>query len=512
MSRRGFARLGLIAAIFAASLAHAGEVTSKESGAKPIPKELAGLRDRWVAAMDEFFVPGFAVVVVRDDEVIYIDTFGYRDLEKRLPVTPETSYYIASATKPFTAMGVMKLVEAGKVGLDDPVKKHLPRFELPDAKQAASITIRDLLSHKAGIDCGPAVFLDAYTGEITDDRYYKLLREHGELAGAPSYSNIHFTLAGRVIEAASGKPWRDYLASAIFEPAGMRTATGYADAMYARADVALPYDLDDAGLSRCKVRKSDSTMHAAGGLGISIQDLGRWLRLNINRGEIDGVRIISEESATAMQTLQSDGAQGSIRVMQGFGLAWSIGPFRPEGPKYLMHSGGYIGTSAHTSFLPERKIGVGVLSNCGAPGGIFAESVVSIDVLDRLIGGEHPDYLEQLRSGMAKRLPELRERAAQEKNPAKVTASGSLTLSPDAYAGTYRSDDFGTAVVERDGDTLRIRFGSLPATMLSCQKDQFRVAAAGGVREGRFETEEGKVRAVVLQVEPGEARFVRSGG
>lgn len=500
----------LAVGIVAQFAAFAGETTSPETGSKPIPPELAGLRDRWVAGMKEFHVPGMAVAVVRGGEVIYLDTFGYRDLEKQLPVTPETAFYIASCTKPFTAMALLTLVDAGKVRLDDPVQKHLPRFSLPDAQLAASVTLADLLCHRRGINCEPVVFLDAYTGEITEDRYYQFLTDQAAVSGGPEYSNVHYTLLGRVIEAASGKSWRDYLASHVFAPASLTSATGYADAMYARADVAIPYTLYNDGLRPAPVRKTDATMHAAGGLGISISDLARWLILNVQRGEIDGTRVVSAESAAAMQTLHAESPQGKIRVLEGFGLGWMVGTFRPGGPRYVAHSGGYVGASAHTSFLPQQGIGVAVVTNVGPPGAVFAESAVSIDVLDRFAGGEHDDFVEELRHMVTQRQAQMLESAERERHAASITEDGALSLPFDRYLGEYRDSRFGTVRIARRDDSLDVRIGSLAAPMLRCRADAVTLLVGGRESEGRFELADGRVQALSLNLDGGTVRFLKA--
>lgn len=471
-----------------------------------VPKALTGLPERWLAAMDQFQVPGFAVIVVEDDKVIYRGCFGYRDVQRRLPVTPDTAFYIASCTKPFTAMGVLKLVADGKLGLDDPVVKHLPRLELPEKSVSDKLTVRDLLCHRYGISCGPAVLLDAYTGEITEDRYYHFLKTRGEVRGSVMYSNVHFTLAGRVISAVTGRDWRDHLAESIFKPAGMTTATGYADEMYRRPDVAVPYQLGETSLAPAP-RKTDRTMHAAGGLGMSIEDLGRWLRLNINRGEIDGKRIIPEELMDQMVSLQSESRQGRIRIQEGFGLGWVVGTFRSNGPRYIIHSGGYIGAGAHTSFLPDRRIGVAVVTNGDQPAGAFAEQAVSIDILDRLVGGEHPDFLAQLKPEVASRIGGLREQRRVVE--ADVAKSGALSLPSKSYAGRYANDDFGTVTVTLAGNHLRLSLGEMPVHLVQCVSDQFTARDADDAFPGRFEIENGKPAAVILQLQGSDVKFVR---
>ncbi len=170
-----------------------GDPPSSTNSPPSVPKEMAGLRERWLEAMKDLDVPGMAVVIVRGDEVIYTETFGERDPEKHVPVTPDTIFYIASCTKSFMAMAVMTLVEEGKLDLDAPVKKYLPKFEVADATLTETLTVRDLLSHAKGLDSQPIVTLDAFTGEITEERFYRWLKE-AKATGSFDYTNLHYTL------------------------------------------------------------------------------------------------------------------------------------------------------------------------------------------------------------------------------------------------------------------------------------------------------------------------------
>lgn len=179
-----------------------------------VPEEFAPLRARWLRAMEKLDVPGVSIAAVRDGEIVYLDALGVRD-DRGRPVTTETGFYIASATKPFVAMAVLTLAQQGKVDLDAAVKTYLPRFQLADDTATREVTVRDLLCHRRGLNNGAIVFLDAYTGEITEDRYYHFLAEVS--AGDVAYTNVNFTLAGKVVEAVTGKNWQDYLKEAIFD-------------------------------------------------------------------------------------------------------------------------------------------------------------------------------------------------------------------------------------------------------------------------------------------------------
>lgn len=276
----------------------------------PTHPDLADLTERWQRAMTDFGVAGMAMVLVEGDEVVHQVTLGERDPERHLPVTADTLFYLASATKPFVALALAKLAEEGKVDLDAPVRRYLPRFALADEQASASITVRDLLCHRPGLDSFPIVLLDAYTGEITEERFYHFLAEV-KPGGGVAYSNLHFTLAGRVIEAVTGQSWRDYLAEHVFAPAGMTRSTGYATWMYAQADVALPCLPTAQGFAPASVRKSDNTMHAAGGLGCSIHDLGVWLRLNLGRGSLGELEVAGPAAVEEMFRLQAPASSES---------------------------------------------------------------------------------------------------------------------------------------------------------------------------------------------------------
>lgn len=465
-----------------------------------------GMRARWSGIMDEFDVPGMAVAIVKDAQILAIETFGVRQPGKVDSVasnapTPETMYYIASITKTYLATAVVALADDGKLTLDDPVKKHLPRFVLPNASSSAEkITIRDLLCHRAGLTQGePIVTLDAYTGEITEDRYYRWLAKQ-KPTGETAYSNIHFTLLGRVVEAVSGKSWRDFLEERVFKPAGLTRTTGYASRMYGDGDCATPMELIDGQWRACKLRKTDRTMHAAGGLGASARDAARWLILHMNDGEIDGKRVFSAERAREMRTLQSrlPEKQGSIRIMEGFGLGWQVGTF--HGTPLCSHGGGYAGTATYYAMLPEKKCGFVVLMNAGgAAKGL--QDVIAVDILDRLIEGDEPiDVLEAYR----KRLGDGKQRNATRSGELKAVLAKpfDLTRPGSAYAGRFLSADLGTMTITPDGSRLRAVFGECELDVAPAGPDAFKVL--GPTAEGmvfRFvPAPEGEVTAISLDV------------
>lgn len=424
------------------------------SGFDTLP-ELADLPARWQVVMDLFDTPGMAVAVVRNDS-IHVATLGFRDPDTRAPITPNTRFYIASVTKTCTAAGICALAAEGKLDLGDPVRRYLPRLRLPDADLLAHLTVNDLLDHRYGIDSPPAVILDAYTGEITEERYYHWLAE-ASIAGTIRYSNVHYTLLGRVIESVTGEPWRDYLAERLFAPAGMTRTTGYASLLWMDPDHAVPTARDGAGWRAIRERKTDRTMHAAGGLATTPVDGARWLLLFLDRGTVDGRQVLPPAVVDSMLTVHArlDRPDGTIRVIEGFGAAWQVGTF--NGHRLAMHSGGYTGCSAHCAILPDDGVGVFVFLNADGPARGLG-TIAAVDVLERLTGTTSPwnvydRYVERMRTARA-----AGKAPAADTPPAPLPLDA-VTRPVGLYEGSFHNPWWGTLTVVRGPGGFSIRLG-----------------------------------------------------
>lgn len=474
---------------------------------QPLPSvadvpELAGLAQRWRAGANALGVPGCSVAIVKDGKLLATDAFGVRNPAGD-PVDADTLFYIASCTKTFTAAALVALAEQEVVELDAPVNVYLPRFRVADDAASEQITVRELLCHRPGINSQAIVWLDAYTGEITEDRFYRWLARV-EPTGQVQYTNVHFTIAGRVIEAATGKSWKDALDELLFQPAGMTRTTAYASRMYADANVALPMESGADGFVACSTRKTDRTMHAAGGTGTTARDAARWLLMQLRDGELESGPVLSVAATQLMRTRHSDSPpNGQIRRLDGFGLGWMLGTYR--GRPYVTHGGGYVGTAAHLSFLPDDGLGVVVLAN-GSPSGQALADVVSIDIYDRLLGESGhadllPRYIERIKAG-----------SDSDPQPASnLVSSGQLALDGSAYAGTYTNADWGSlTLVLREGELLA-NMGDLEVWLVALDAGAFAAhASSGGSYTGSFVLDGESVLAIELTDADGTIRFTRA--
>lgn len=474
-----------------------------------LPDEWRPLHESWAAAMEELKIPGMAVCVVKGDQILLLDALGVCDPEGKRPVRVDSPFYIASSTKSFTAMAILLLVEEGKIDLDAPVRTYLPRFEIADRKLSETVTVRDLLCHRYGLDSIAITFAEAYSGTITEELFYRSLPK-AAARGKFSYSNLHYTLAGRIIEAVTGMSWKDFLAKRLFEPLGMESSTCYASRLFADPHAAFPIIEQDGAWALCPVRKTDNTMHAAGGMAASATDLANWLKFQLGDGTFGGHRVISEELLNAAHTQQVTDPQGTEGPGgfrdAGYTLGWFCGDYR--GRRIVQHGGGYIGARAFVSFMPDENIAVAAVANEAAPNPIFVE-MVAADAYDKLLGEKPRDDMPQARE-IAKRTRErAKARTPVSFEPLKTGAG--LSLAAEDYAGQYQNDAFGTVIVELKDGQLQARLGDLKIHWgAATDVDRFRAQVSSeNVVAGKFEIQDGHVMSMFLPVSGVPTRFTK---
>jgi CubicO group peptidase (beta-lactamase class C family) len=473
-----------------------------------VPAEWQPLHDRWQAAMRELNAPGLAVVAVRGREVVLLDALGVCDPDGKQNVVPRSPFYLASVTKSFTALGIAVLVEEGKVKLDDPVRTYLPRFTLHDQELAAKLTVRDLLSHRYGLDSPYISRAEAYLGNINDDRYYHLLAAVRPL-GKFAYSNLHFTLAGRVIEAVSGKRWQDFLAERVFAPLEMRDSTCYASQLFANPLAARPIVERDGRWLLSPVIKTDSVMHAAGGMGSSAVDLANWLRFQLTGYTPDGRRLISKELLAEVHTRWADDPERDSLPgvkSEGYSLGWFTG--RLNDHPVLWHGGGYVGTTTLVAFLPQDNVGLAVLMNESSPSGMLTMAVAQ-EVAAKLLGTTAPDMLPEVRAGAERSRQRMKSAPQRDWNP--PTAASGLVHPLANYPGTYANRAWGEMIVTAESDALRFQIGTAQLRCHALGEDRYELEIPPNeVTKGRFKSNEaGQVQTLTIKTPLGDAEFDR---
>lgn len=340
-------------------------------------------------------MPGFSIAVVKDSETVYSEGFGFRDTERNLPATPDTLYGIGSITKSFVAIGVMQLVEKGDFKLDDPVGDHLPfKVGLPEDP----IQIHHLLTHSLGLPSLASSSLALYKGVGVAkripwggvDEFYALVNESQDEIVAPPgerffYHNAAWRLLGHIIQVKTGMPFHRYIKKRVINPLGMTRSTMDIDRFYMDPDHIIPHWKKPDGSvepSRFPYPNPEkipdfSFIAAAGGIASSVNEMTKYLDVQINKGAYSESRLATEESFDRIQTLQIHRPNGYYGE-QGYGYGLSIVPDF-NGYKMIGHGGSILVSTAYMSFIPEAKIGVVMMGNSAKlPYEEIAESCLSI--------------------------------------------------------------------------------------------------------------------------------------
>jgi len=434
-------------------------------------------------------LPGIAIVVIKDDRPIFVRAYGMADKEAGIQADTDTLYYIASSTKSFTALAAAMLDKEGKIKLSDPVTKYTPgvRFknDIPD-----KITIRDLLTHTSGLLNDALVTRLAYTGQI-DQREIDYVFAEGTTFndnnfGKYNYTNLGYNIYGLVLHYHLNKKWQDLLQERIFTPAGLEHTTAYVSKARAKKyKIAAPYVIDtdvaDAGkMVRSRLEKTDENMQSAGGIFMSISDLGRWLNLNMNGGKLGGKQVVSAELIRNAQTgyTKSTRNEPPFSGDGEYGLGWQIGKYRNE--KVIYHHGGFPGYRSHVSFMPDKRVAVGVLVNNDMLGGRLADMLAAY-VYDWWLRTENfeADYAKQLQETVTT-FESIRQRIAAEAAQ-RAKREWQLTKPFTDYAGKYTNDLLGTIEIVATEKALAVRMGNVNTVATPfTQKDTIRVVMSPG--------------------------------
>lgn len=428
-------------------------------------------------AVSDWGATGLALAVVKDGELVFAKGYGVRHLTDGGAVDEHTLFAIGSTTKAMTAAAMGMLVDEGKVAWDDPVTKHLPWFRLKDPYLTREITIRDLLTHRAGM--GNADFLwyerDTTTREIVEKM--ALAEPAYSLRSSFIYQNIMYATAGEVIAAVSGMPWTEFVRTRIFRPLGMDETVPLGAETEGRTNVARPHDRVDGETVPIENASVDP-IAAAGSVWSSVSDMSKWLRFLLAGGvTADGTRLLGEETVRELFRPQSFVTSSQFYPTQRvthphwmtYGLAWFQEDYRGE--KVDFHTGSIDGMVAIAGLLRDHDLGVYVLANRDH---VEVRHALMYRVFDMYLGEPVRDWsaeLKELYDGLAEEAAEARAEAEAERVEGTTP---SLPLS--AYAGRYSHPLYGTLVVTETPEGLSADWGpGLPGTLTHWNYDTFRM-------------------------------------
>jgi CubicO group peptidase (beta-lactamase class C family) len=417
--------------------------------------------------------PGAAVAIVRDDRVVYMKGYGFKDLSRTEPVTPDTLFQIASTSKAFTTTAIAMLAEEQKLSWDDPVRKHVPYFRLNDACADAQVTLRDIASHRTGLPTRDELW------DNTPLTREQVIRAIGNVSlsrpfrGAYQYQNIMFIVAGEAVSAAAGTPWPDFVRTRIFEPLQM-THTRTSDADWLQSDRAVGHRWNRAMNAPVVQKPIDTTvLGSAGAIKSSARDMANWVRFQLADGVFDGKRLVSADALNETKTphtvirLQGSAKDSNPETnVYSYGLGWYVQDY--AGTLLVSHSGSLNGFRTHVDLLPKQKSGFVVMINVGRSAATVAMRNALADLLLARPARDWNAYYLAL-DKKQQDLAETRLREREAKRHPDTRPSHALA----EYVGTYTNAGYGTANVALENDRLVLRWNQLTIPLTHYHYDVF---------------------------------------
>jgi len=409
------------------------------------------------SAMDTFMVPGVAVAIVKDGEVVMSKGFGVIKQGSDNAVTPDTLFGVASNTKAMTAALLAQLVDQGKLSWRTKVIDIIPEFQMPDAYVTREFTIIDLLAHNSGLGLGAGdLMIWPHTSHTMDDiiRGIKHLPQESSFRSEFAYDNLMYILAGEIIARVTGKPWQDVIQESIFTPLGMDNTRAKfslipaSNKNVARAHVPLDGELHVVGGNFLEKFSS------AGSVASSVNDMSLWIKAQLAKGmyqQEPEKRLFSEQQSKAMwkaRTLLgvSDSATERDKThFRAYGLGWFLNDY--HGVKLVHHSGGILGMVSKVVLVPEENLGMVILTNQQSG---YAFNAIYYSILNEFLGLPEKDWIAFYNDLRLKGIEREQQRLAEVAGKVNRDSKPSLPLT--AYAQTYSDNWYGDIeITEKDG-------------------------------------------------------------
>lgn len=418
-----------------------------------LDKRFAGLEVEINKILKDNHAAGVAVAVVEKNKVIYTNGFGYRDIDKKLPVTSNTQFAIGSCTKAFTASLIGMLQKDKSIDFDKPFTNYLHDFKFYSNDLTNHVTLRDMMSHRTGL---PRHDLSWYIAPDTRENLVKRIQymePSAELRQVWQYNNFMYLMQGVLVEKLTGESWESNVANKIFSKIGMKNSNMTIKELATYSEPALGYKVIKDSIIRETPYYNIDGMGPAGSINSTVTDMAQWLKVWINGGKLDTTEIIPASfvsQAISPQMIIAPVPPSKDKPdmhFSNYGFAWMLSSYK--GHYRVEHGGNINGFSANTCFFPTDSIGIVVLVN---QDGSKVPSIVRNTIIDRVLGIKYFDWNTDAINA-SKKAKEAAEKAQKSmvSNQIKETKT-SHPLSQ--YVGIYSNDAYGKFEVIQKGDSL----------------------------------------------------------
>lgn len=415
---------------------------------------LAGIDTLLERILKDRNAAGFAVAVVKKDKIIYAKGFGFRDYEKKLPVTPNTLFAIGSCTKAFTSALMGLFNKENKLEYDKPAREYLPALQFYNNDLNNGVTVRDIMCHRTGL---PRHDFSWYLfNSDSRDSLLQRIRYHeptAPLRQSWQYNNFMFLVQGMIAEKLSGKSWEKNIKEKIFTPLGMTNSNFSVLDLSKAPDASLGYTLYKDSLIYPTDYYNINAMGPAGSINSSVNEMSNWVMTWINSGKFNGKEILpaayTREAMSSQMVMSSGFPDPEIpdAHLANYGYGWMISSYR--GHYRVEHGGNIDGFSASTSFYPNDSIGIVVLVNQNASA---VPGLVRNSIADRFLNEKPVDWNGRANQARAKAKKAEKEAEATMSSNRK---SGTLpSHTKNEYTGLFNHPGYGTFEIINRNDSL----------------------------------------------------------
>ncbi|MBM3420413.1 MAG: serine hydrolase [Bacteroidetes bacterium] len=475
-------------------------------------QRFAGLDAQLNALLADWHAAGFAVAIIEKDKIVYSKGFGYRDYEKKIPVTSNTLFAIGSCTKAFTSSLVGMLDDEKRVDIDKSPIDYVPELRFYNDNMNNLITIRDLMCHRTGLPRHDAswYYFPTESGD-TLIRRIRYQEPSARIRERFQYNNFMFMLQGLIVERVTGKSWADNVREKIFVPLNMTRSNFSIADLEKDGDGSLGYIVkNDTQIEKTPYYQIKG-LGPAGNINSSVNEMANWVSVWINGGKFAGRQIIPASyiaEAISPQMIAAAGLPSKEHPdvhMNTYGFAWAVSSYR--GHYRVLHGGNIDGFSALTGFYPSDSIGFVILTN---QNGSVLPNVVRNIISDRMLGLKAIDWNKEMLADREKAVAAQKDAQAKSQSVRKSGTRPSHAVSD--YTGSYMHPGYGTFRVVQSNDSL---FAVMPLRKLYLRHFHFDVfepfeigsngvdtTRSGGARLNFRTSEPGEIESVLFLAEP----------
>ena len=391
----------------------------------------------------DFDIPGLSIGIVRNDSVIFSRGYGNLEIHKERKIDENTILGIGSISKSFTALTLGILVDEGKINWDDKVKKYLPYFELYTPYVTDNFTIRDLLTHRSGLNdvSGGTLW---YHSDYSREEVIKRLKYLEPISGfreKPAYQNVMYVVASEIVKTVSGISWDDFVKKNVFDKLKMDNTTSLSAERESNINLAQPHIWNE-NYKKVAIKQENGDNLAPGGfIYSSSNDMSNYIRLLLNNGVIDNDTIVSPKIINEIfkpQIIYPIGGAPFYNEFTSYGFGWWLTP--KNGHKIIEHSGGIDGMSANLVMIKDMNLGFVILTNEAEEPATF---LLTAKILEKVLNDKSYDIYSRVLDYRNQNLKEKKDAPVQISKTPKTRPS----LEIQKYSGKYGDKMYGDILI-----------------------------------------------------------------